>query len=71
MDAGTVVGTITDPAFRVPATIAKFGSSLYAVNARFDVAPPPGVFPDVEFEVVRVAAQYGRSAAPPAASPSP
>lgn len=55
MDAGTVVGTITDPAFRVPATIAEFGASLYAVNARFDVAPPPDLWPDVEFEVVRVA----------------
>lgn len=69
MDAGAVVGIITDPAFRVPATIAKFGSSLYAVNARFDVAPPPDVWPDVEFEVVRVATELGRGAAPPAASP--
>lgn len=54
LDAGTVARTITDPAFRIPTTIAEFGASLYAVNARFDVAPPPDVWPDVEFEVVRV-----------------
>lgn len=54
MESGTVVRIIGDPAFRVPTTIAEFGSSLYAVNARFDVAPPTDVWPDVEFEVVRV-----------------
>jgi len=54
LDAGVVTGIITDPLFRVPATIAEVGDALYAVNARFDVAPPPGVWPDVEFEVVRV-----------------
>lgn len=54
LDAGTVVRIITDRAFRIPATIAEFGASLYALNARFDVAPPPDMWPDVEFEVVRV-----------------
>jgi sugar lactone lactonase YvrE len=48
--SGEVVSTITDPAFRVPTTIAAFGNSLYAVNARFDTPPTP----DTEYEVVRV-----------------
>jgi sugar lactone lactonase YvrE len=52
--SGVVTGTITDPAFRIPATVAEFGRSLYAVNARFDVAPPDVPSPTVEFEVVRV-----------------
>lgn len=54
LDAGVLMRVITDPKFRIPATIAEFGDALYAVNARFDVAPPPGVWPDIEFEVVRV-----------------
>jgi len=37
--------------FDVPTTIARFGSSLYAVNARFR---PPGTPPPVEFWVARV-----------------
>jgi sugar lactone lactonase YvrE len=49
--SGQLVRSISDPAFRVPTTIAEFGNSLYAVNARFDV-PNPG--PDTEYEVVRV-----------------
>ncbi len=48
--AGTIQQTITSPLFRVPTTIARFGSSLYAVNARFDTPPTP----DTEYEVVRV-----------------
>ncbi|HSA99105.1 MAG TPA: hypothetical protein VLE49_00535, partial [Anaerolineales bacterium] len=48
--AGTIVDTITSPLFRVPTTIAGFGNSLYAVNARFDTPPTP----DTEYEVVRV-----------------
>ncbi len=47
---GTIVDTITHPAFRVPTTIARFGNSLYAVNARFGTTPTP----DTEYEVVRV-----------------
>lgn len=54
LSSGAVTRTITDPAFRVPATVAEFGASLYAVNARFDVAPPDIPSPTVEFEVVRV-----------------
>ena len=55
LESGTLVREITDPAFRIPTTAAVFGSSLYAVNARFDVAPPTeGPAPDVEFEIVKV-----------------
>lgn len=52
--SGHISRYITSPAFRVPATVAEFGSWLYAVNARFDVAPPPAPAPSVEFEVVKV-----------------
>jgi sugar lactone lactonase YvrE len=47
---GEIVGTITSPAFDVPTTIARFGNSLYAVNARFTTPPTP----DTEYNVVRV-----------------
>jgi sugar lactone lactonase YvrE len=36
---GTVTGQITSPLFDVPTTIAMFGSSLYAINARFSTPP--------------------------------
>lgn len=52
--SGEIDRVITDPGFRFPSTVAVFGSSLYVVNARFDVAPPPAPAPGVEFEVVRV-----------------
>ncbi|QIA09348.1 SMP-30/gluconolactonase/LRE family protein [Draconibacterium halophilum] len=52
--SGALVGTINDVDFGVPTTIAEFGARLYLVNAHFDVAPPTGSFPDVEFEVVSV-----------------
>jgi streptogramin lyase len=48
--SGTIERTITSPNFRIPTTIARFGSALYAVNARFDTPPTP----DTEYEVVRV-----------------
>lgn len=48
--SGTVVEIITDPNFRVPTTIARFGDALYAVNARFGTPPTP----ETEYEVVRV-----------------
>jgi sugar lactone lactonase YvrE len=50
LTSGTIVDTITSPLFRVPTTIARFGNSLYAVNARFGTPPTP----DTEYEVVRV-----------------
>jgi hypothetical protein len=54
---GTVVDTITSDDFRVPTTVARFGGSLYAVNARFDVAFPPsfgGEPQTLDYDVVRV-----------------
>lgn len=48
--AGTVTGVLTDPAFDVPTTVAEFGDSLYAVNARFGVSNPGSA----EYDVVRV-----------------
>ena len=48
--SGMIVDTITSSDFRVPTTIARFGNSLYAVNARFGTPPTP----DTEYEVVRV-----------------
>jgi hypothetical protein len=48
---GEVVDTLTSPDFRIPTTADIFGSSLYAVNARFDTPPTP----DTEYEIVRVA----------------
>jgi hypothetical protein len=53
LGSGIVQEIITSPAFRIPTTADVFGSSLYAVNARFDVAPP-GIPNTFEFEVVRV-----------------
>lgn len=52
--SGTLEKVIQDPKFGIPTTIDRFGSHLYAVNAHFDMAPPTGIHPDVEFEVVRV-----------------
>ena len=48
--SGEVTRTITNPAFDVPTTIALFGSSLYAVNARFGTTPTP----TTEYDAVRV-----------------
>lgn len=50
LTSGTITELITDPDFRVPTTIASFGNSLYAVNARFGTP----LTPDTEYEVVRV-----------------
>lgn len=50
LGTGSLVGTITDDDFDVPTTIAAFGSSLYAVNARFGTPPTP----DTAYDVVRV-----------------
>lgn len=41
--SGEIVKRITNPLFRVPTTIARFGNALYAVNARFGTDPGPGV----------------------------
>jgi hypothetical protein len=48
---GTVVEELTSTDFDVPTTIARFGDSLYAVNARFR---PPGTPPPEEFWITRL-----------------
>lgn len=48
--SGTIVDTLTDSDFRIPTTVTRHGGTLYAVNARFDVANQDGI----EFNVVRV-----------------
>ena len=54
--SGTWVKDITDPDnFNEPATIAKFGNYLYAVNAHFNEIYNLGISPfDLDYEVVRV-----------------
>jgi sugar lactone lactonase YvrE len=47
---GTIATTITSPLFRIPTTVARFGSTLCVVNSRFDTPPTP----DTEYEVVCV-----------------
>jgi sugar lactone lactonase YvrE len=41
LGSGTIVRTITNPNFDVPTTVARHGSRLYAVNARFGTPPTP------------------------------
>jgi sugar lactone lactonase YvrE len=50
LTAGEIITHITDPTFDVPTTIAEFGNSLYAVNARFGTPPTP----ETEYEIVQV-----------------
>lgn len=50
LTAGVVKDTITDPALRVPTTLASFGDSLYAVNARFG-DPSPGT---IDYQAVKL-----------------
>ena len=57
LTSGDVTDTITSDLFRIPTTVARFGASLYLVNARFDVAFPPifGAPPvSLDYDVVRV-----------------
>ena len=53
LTSGQIESLITSPDFRVPTTIAWFGNSLYAVNARFGTPPTP----DTDYDVVRVPRQ--------------
>ena len=43
---------LTSPEYRIPTTAAKFGSTIYAVNARFGDWIPGLPSPDLEFTVV-------------------
>jgi len=50
LGSGVVGEPITNPAFDIPTTAGLFGSSLYAVNAKFGTPPTP----TTPYEVVRV-----------------
>jgi hypothetical protein len=55
--SGAVVDTIVDDGFRIPTTVARAGDRLYLVNARFDVAFPPGFGGEpasIDYDVVMV-----------------
>lgn len=58
LSSGVLEETITTPLFRVPSTAALHGSTIAAVNARFDLGfPPPfgpGAPPGTDFDVVLV-----------------
>jgi sugar lactone lactonase YvrE len=41
LGSGRVIGTISSPTFDTPTTVARFGSRLYAVNARFTTPATP------------------------------
>lgn len=49
--SGVVVDRFTQPNFDVPTTLAKFGHSLYAVNAKFGTVDDPDTAP---YEIVRI-----------------
>jgi sugar lactone lactonase YvrE len=51
LTSATVVGVITDSDFQIPTTVARAGSRLAAVNAKFDTGFPPAA---TSFEVVVV-----------------
>ena len=50
LSEGTVVEYLTSDAYDVPTTSARFGASLYAVNAKFGTPPTPAT----PYEIVRV-----------------
>lgn len=54
LSSGEVVDTITDSDFDVPTTVAEFGNSLYAVNARFGTDPT-----GADYDVVGVSKRSG------------
>lgn len=53
--SGTVDRVLTDAGLAFPTALGEFGSALYVLNGRFDVAPPGMPAPDVAFQVVRLA----------------
>ena len=50
LSGGTVAEYLTSDAYDVPTTSARFGSSLYSVNAKFGTPPTP----TTPYEIVRV-----------------
>lgn len=55
LSSGRIVDHITNSAFQVPTTIAEHGNRLYAVNARFNLAPADR--PNASYSVVQVRKQ--------------
>jgi sugar lactone lactonase YvrE len=51
LSSASLVRVITDPAFEIPTTVARWGNRLAAVNAKFDTGFPPTA---ATFEVVEV-----------------
>ena len=51
LSSATVLSVITDPAFEIPTTVARWGNRLATVNAKFDTGFPPTA---TTFEVVEV-----------------
>ena len=49
LSSGEIETTLTDLAFDIPTTVAEFGNSLYAVNAKFSTPP----MPDTPYEIVQ------------------
>src|SRR5204862_6947162 len=54
LSSATVVRVITDSAFEIPTTVARWGNRLAAVNAKFDTGFPPTA---ATYEVVEVDAR--------------
>jgi sugar lactone lactonase YvrE len=51
LTSGRVLRTITSDAFEFPTTLARLGSRLYAVNARFNIQSPT---PDTDYWITKV-----------------
>jgi hypothetical protein len=60
LSSGTITAEVTSDLLRVPTTVARHGSRLAVVNARFDLGLPPpfgpGAPPGTDFDVVLVRA---------------
>ena len=56
LTSGHVLKRLMDPDFAVPTTIDRFGSHLYAVNARFGTPPTP----ETEYWITAVPADHGK-----------
>jgi hypothetical protein len=54
-----ITNVLTNSDLRIPTAVTAFAGALYAINARFDVAPPPFFGnpvgdPDLEYNLVRI-----------------
>ena len=55
---GIAVEDILSADFKIPTTIAAFGDSIYAVNARFNLGNPPP--PGTKFDIVSCWREFNR-----------